>query len=85
MAIKQIAKRKAEKIEYNQLIQKAKKVFVGVNDSTESGNCRSGTQSFCREHGIDLQKVGGIRGDKLLELSCDQFTKRAVIHKIKNK
>jgi len=83
MAIKQIAKRKVEKIERKKLMRKAKKVFVGFTDSTKSGNCASGTQAFCREHGIDLKKIGGIRGDKLLELSCDQFTRRAVIYKIK--
>jgi len=83
-ALKSLAKRKTEKMEHNLLLKESKKVFIGVTDSTESGNCESGTEFFCSEHNIDTKKIGGIRGDKLLELACDQFTRRAVIYKIKS-
>ncbi len=77
-----IAKRKIEDADHDVFVRKATKVFVGFHDSVESGNCKSGTQSFCNRFGIDVQKVGGIRGDALLGMDYSSFTRRAVIQAI---
>ncbi len=80
-----IAKRKIENAEHDVFVMKATKVFVGFEDSVESGNCKSGTQSFCNRFGIDVQKVGGIRGDALLGMDYSSFTRRAVIQAIQTR
>ena len=63
---------------------KAKGVFVSLEDSYSGGNCRTGTASFCARHGIDTTKIGGIRGDALLELDFSSFTRQAVMAAVKN-
>lgn len=77
-----LTKRILEKINQSILIKKAKKVFVGLEDSYNSGNCKFGTSSFCSQHNIDTKKIGGIRGDVLLEMDYSSFTKRAVMSAI---
>ena len=60
----------------------ANKVFVGFEDSLQSGNCYFGTEDFCQRHQIDTSKVGAIRGDILLEMEKSAYTERAVIQAI---
>jgi hypothetical protein len=79
MAAKGLTKRMLEKKERGALLKKASSVFVGIEDSIDSGNCMSGTKSFCLKHGIDTSKIGGIRGDVLLSYDYSNFTRRAVI------
>ncbi len=67
------------------LLKKASTVFVGLEDSYSSGNCVAGTKSFCSRHGVDINKIGGIRGDALLEMDFSMFTRNAVAAAIKLK
>ena len=53
-------------------------MFVGFEDSLKSGNCKFGTEQFIAKHHIDTNKIGGIRGDILLDMELSSFTKRAV-------
>jgi len=81
-AIESLYKRKTEKLSQSALFEKASHVFVGINDSLESGNCSFGTDQFIMKHHIDTKKIGGIRGDLLLEMELSNFTKRAVMQAI---
>jgi hypothetical protein len=65
------------------LVHKAKSVFVGMQDSIDSGNCVSGTKSFCSRFKVDTNKIGGLRGDLLLEMDYSSFTRRAVMSAIR--
>ncbi len=64
------------------MYEKASRVFVSVEDSLKSGNCKFGTDNFISRHGIDLNKIGGIRGDYLLNIEKSNFTTRAVQYAI---
>lgn len=68
-----------EKIQESVLFEKAKHVFVGLEDSYSSGNCKSGTRAFCDRNHIDTSLVGGLRGDVILQCEISNFTKRAVM------
>jgi len=81
-AVEALYKRKTEKLSQSALFEKASHVFVGINDSLESGNCSFGTDQFIMKHHIDTKKIGGIRGDVLLEMELSNFTKRAVMQAI---
>lgn len=81
----QLTKRTTERIEMEAVLEKAKQVFVGLKDSTDGGNCMSGTKAFCARFAIDTNKIGGIRGDKLFELDYSPFTRRAVAQAIKKR
>lgn len=78
-----LTKRLYERYENSILLEKAKYVFVGLEDSYESGNCNSGTASWVKTHHIDTDKIGGIRGDEILKLDYSNYTKRAVMQAIK--
>lgn len=78
-ALLALEKRKIEKLSQAELFEKAKHVFVGIQDSIASGNCEFGTRQFIVKHHIDTSKIGGIRGDVLLEMELSNFTKRAVM------
>jgi len=78
-----LSKRLLERYEQSILIQKAKNVFVGLDDSYNSGNCKVGTSSWTSRFGIDTKVIGGIRGDEILKLDFSSFTKRAVMQAIK--
>jgi len=54
------------------------KIWVNFNDSINAGNCPKGTSDFVRQNKIELDKIGGLRADYLLQLRNDNFTKRAV-------
>jgi len=81
-SIEKLYKRKAEKLSQLDLFEKATHVFVGINDSLESGNCSFGTNQFIAKHHIDTKKIGGVRGDVLLKMELSNFTKRAVMRAI---
>ena len=75
-AISCLERRRIEKLSEKELYEKASRVFVSVEDSLKSGNCKFGTDSFISRHGIDLSKIGGIRGDYLLNIEKSNFTFR---------
>ena len=77
-----LEKRKLEMLEQKELFEKASRVFVGIEDSIESGNCKFGTNEFIRRHHINTSKIGGIRGDELLKIENTTLTKRAVQYAI---
>lgn len=81
-AISCLERRRIEKLSEKELYEKASRVFVSVEDSLKSGNCKFGTDSFISRHGIDLSKIGGIRGDYLLNIEKSNFTTRAVQYAI---
>ena len=83
--MEQLEKRFAETQKAGLLEKEAARVFVSIEDSLESGNCRAGTMQFLRKHGIDPNRIGGIRGDVLLSMDSSSFVKRAVLHAIKGK
>ena len=76
---KSLSKRLLEKYEQTLLVQKAKRVFVGLEDSYKAGNCKTGTSSWVKEHHIDTNKIGGIRGDEILRMDYSDFTRRTVL------
>jgi len=79
---KAITQRLLDKKERSDLVQRSKFVFVGLEDSTDAGNCMSGTKEFCRRFGIDTSKIGGVRGDIILSYDYNNFTRRAVMQAI---
>ena len=84
-ALSSIEKRKIEKIKKADLYEKASKVFIGISDSLNSGNCELGTKQFIAKYKIDTNFIGGIRGDALLDLERSNFTMRAVSYAISNR
>lgn len=81
-ALAMLEKRRLEKIEESELYEKASKVFIGIQDSLSSGNCQLGTNQFVHKHNININKIGGIRGDVLLGIEKSNFTLRAVAYAI---
>ena len=81
--LRELEKRKIEKLSQKELFEKASHVFVGIEDSIESGNCKFGTNEFIRRHHINTSKIGGIRGDELLKIENTTFTKRVVQYAIR--
>lgn len=81
-ALHAIEKRTIAKLSEKELYEKASRVFISVEDSLKSGNCKFGTETFIVRHGIDLNKIGGIRGDYLLNIEKSNFTTRAVQYAI---
>ena len=81
-AVDAINKRKVAKISQAELYESASRIFVGIDDSLDSGNCSFGTEQFVLKHHIDTKSVGGIRGDALLDMELSNFTKRAVMQAI---
>ncbi len=78
-----LQKRILEKVEESALMEKAKFVFVGLQDSYNAGNCQSGTEAFCNRNHIDTKNIGAIRGDEVLRMEVSNFTKRAVFAALK--
>lgn len=68
----------------NRIKEVAQNIWVSFSDSMEAGNCQSGSKDFVLRHGIDLDKLGGIRGDRLLELENTEFTQRIIYSKLKD-
>ncbi len=69
-------RQKTERIRMDEL--QLDTIWVGFKDSLNGGNCRFGTDKFCKDHNINLDEIGGIRADYLLEMETTSFTKRAV-------
>jgi len=53
MIMRAYEKRKRERIEQAAIFEKAANVFVGFEDSIDSGNCRSGSLNFCKKHNLN--------------------------------
>lgn len=81
-ALEALVKRKIERLSQAELFEKASHVFIGIDDSLKSGNCSFGTSQFIAKHHIDTSKIGGIRGDVLLQMESSNYTMRAVSHAI---
>jgi hypothetical protein len=62
----------------NNLKEYASKLWVRFKDSIQAGNCQFGSEQFVKRHHLDLNKLGAIRGDYLLELEETEFTKRVI-------
>jgi len=77
-ALGALEKRRIEKMSQQELFDKASHIFIGFEDSLKSGNCEFGTKQFIAKHHIDTSRIGGIRGDVLLDMEFNNFTKRAV-------
>lgn len=64
----------------NIFLEKASKVFVTKEDSLKSGNCEVGTNNFIES--LSLTKRGfhvrAVKGDALLNIRNDSYTRRAV-------
>lgn len=60
---------RAMKAEQSRLRKLALRCFYGPEHSYSAGNCRVGTLNFARNIGMDLSRVGGIRGDELMRLA----------------
>lgn len=64
----------------NQFEKLKSKVFVTFDDSVKAGNCAVGTENFYKT--LDLVKKGfhirALRGDALLSIRDDSYTRRAV-------
>lgn len=75
----QARKNRIEKIKTYMIAHK-NQIFVGIKDSEVAGNCRYGTESFATNtlH-IDLQKIGGVSVEEILQYRNDSFTMRACI------
>lgn len=57
------------KQQHSSFRSKLSKIFVQAQDSLQAGNCMAGTISFARRFGIDLQSVGAVRADYLLQIA----------------
>lgn len=66
--------------EIENLKGKASQVYVTVQDSINAGNCKKQTLSFAEKFRKEGQKVEDVtmRGDELLQIRNDQFTKRTI-------
>jgi len=75
-----IARIKADKTRYEMkkyLSNHANQVFVSVEDSLKSGNCKPETDSFADKIRKEFGNIGAIRADILLEIRNDSYTRRA--------
>lgn len=62
-------------------LRDAKKKWVTVDDSIRAGNCRYGTEAFVNKIKKELAamgEIGAVRGDVVLTLQNDYYTRRAV-------
>lgn len=75
-AVAALRKRRAKKI----AVTNPERVWVQVEDSYESGNCRSMTDEFVRDYLRQIGATGPVctRGDLLLSIRDDAYTRRAV-------
>ena len=77
------AVRDAQKKEQT-VFEDMKRRFYGLKDSTDAGNCKEGSLTFCKRANLDPEM--GYRGDFLLEkakkLNLESFVKRMIIPKI---
>jgi len=59
----------------------AEKIFVRFSDSVSAGNCKFGTRDFERKYNLYFcsRRGRGVKGDYLLRLRDDEYTRRAVV------
>jgi hypothetical protein len=62
----------------------AQHVWITFADSIKSGNCEFGSRQFTARNHINLNELGAIRGDALLELEDSDFTRRIILMKAAN-
>lgn len=55
------------------------RVFIGFGDNYNAGNCDTGINEFIVRHSLNREKIGGIRGDVLMEMENSQYTRGAVM------
>lgn len=79
-AVNAFRKRRQEKIEEKQFMQRAQTVFVGVADSIAAGNCVTETEKFANQY--YSRGIGAVRGDAILRMRDDRYTRRAVARAI---
>jgi hypothetical protein len=66
------------------IMEVSKNIWVSFKDSIDSGNCLFGTNQFIQRHNINLNEIGGIRGDALLEMEDSEYTRRIIYMKAAN-
>lgn len=62
----------------------AEHVWVTFTDSIKAGNCEFGSRQFVERNHINLNELGAIRGDALLEMEDSDFTRRIILMKAAN-
>lgn len=62
----------------------AEHVWVTFSDSIKAGNCEFGSRQFVERNHINLEELGAIRGDALLEMEDSDFTRRIILMKAAN-
>lgn len=62
----------------------AEHVWVTFSDSIKAGNCEFGSRQFVERNHINLNELGAIRGDALLEMEDSDFTRRIILMKAAN-
>lgn len=72
-------KLRAQKSKTRYESEQYKSTWVTVDDSLKSGNCSTGTQQFLKRIKREIGNVCAIRGDILLKMQDDYYTRRAVI------
>lgn len=79
-AVQAFRKRRDERIETERLAREAAKIYVSLDDSYRAGNCRSMSEQFAREMWQKIGAVGecAVRGDEILRVRDDNYTRRAV-------
>lgn len=66
------------------IIEVSKNIWVSFKDSIDSGNCLFGTNQFIQRNNINLNEIGGVRGDALLEMEDSEYTRRIIYMKAAN-
>lgn len=51
-----------------------KRIWVTFEDSIKAGNCVSGTKNFAGKNNIDIENIGAVRADYLLEIANGNIT-----------
>jgi hypothetical protein len=78
-----IHQRRIEKLSKKIEVKNAEKAWVTVSASLESGNCETATMRFAEQ--FYAQGIGAVRGDYLLKLRDDAYTRRAVAYALTHK
>lgn len=56
------------------------KIWVGVADSINAGNCRVGTDAFYNVIKQKAGQIGGLRADYLVNIRDDTFVRKAIVY-----
>lgn len=80
--IKQVANARINHRLKINLLEIAKKVYVNEEDSVKSGNCATQTNLYAKKiRSMFSVPIKAVRGDFLLKLRDDEFTRRAILYK----